>query len=63
MPSENYRFYCLDGTGRLHLAEWFAACSDQDAIEHIRARHPDSTCEIWQGKRLVASISPLLLQA
>lgn len=58
MPSENYRYYCLDSTGRLHEAAWFIAESDEDAMAQIEAKHPDSKCEIWQGKRLVASISP-----
>ena len=63
MPSENYRYYCLDGVGRLHDAAWVHSDSDEDAIAQIRARHPDSRCEIWQGKRLVASILPERLRA
>lgn len=59
MPSENYRYYCLDGAGRLHDAAWFKAESDEDAIEQIKAKHPDSKCEIWRGKRLVAALSPM----
>ena len=49
MSQENYRYYCLDHTGHLHSA---------DAIAQIVAKHPDSKCEIWQGKRLVAAVSP-----
>lgn len=60
MPLENYRYYCLDGTGHLHSAEWFSAQSDEEAIAQIRARHPDAKCEIWQGKRLVATLSARL---
>ena len=63
MPSQAYRYYCLDGTGRLHDAEWFAADSDEQAVEHVRSKHPDSKCEIWKGGRLVASVSPFSLQA
>ena len=58
MPSENYHYYRLDGTGRLHEPAKFAADSDEDAIAQIETKHPDSKCEIWQGKRLVASIQP-----
>lgn len=58
MPSDNYRYYCLDRAGHLHEAEWFAAANDEDAVEQIEAKHPQSHCEIWQGKRLVASLSP-----
>ena len=53
-----YRFYCLDSTGRLYGAEWFHAENDADAISLIETKHPRDTCEIWQGKRLVAKISP-----
>lgn len=63
MPSENYRYYCLDGRGHLHSAEWFEAESDEHAISQIEAKHPDGTREIWQGKRLVAKLSPIRLQA
>jgi hypothetical protein len=63
VPSKDYRFYCLDAAGRLHDAEWFAATSDQDAIEQIQSKHPDSKCEVWHGARLVASISPAQLRA
>jgi len=63
MPQENYRYYCLDGQGRLHDAAWFAAESDQDAVEHVTAKHPDSKCEIWQGKRLVAALAPMRRRA
>jgi hypothetical protein len=58
MPSENYRYYCLDGTGRLHYAAWFHAENDADAIKQIEDKHPGDKCEIWLGKRLVATLSP-----
>jgi hypothetical protein len=57
MPSDNYRYYCLDGTGHLHSADFFHAASDEDAIAQIEAKHPEALCEIWQGKRLVATVS------
>ena len=63
MPPNNYRYYCLDGAGQLHGAEWFHAESDEDAVAQIEAKHPDGLCEIWQSKRLVAKISPRRLQA
>jgi len=63
MPSENYRYYRLDSSGCLHEAEWFDAAGDEDATAQIRDRHPDARCEIWHGQRLVASISPVRLQA
>jgi hypothetical protein len=58
MSSENYRYYFLDSTGRLHGAEWLEAENDEDAVAQIEARHPDALCEVWQGNRLVAKVSP-----
>ncbi len=63
MSLETYRYYCLDGTGHLHSAEWFEAETDEDAIEQIEASHPDSLCEIWLGGRLVAKLLPRRRQA
>lgn len=63
MSEGNYRYYCLDGAGRLHSAEWFDAENDEDAVAQIEAKHSDAHCEVWQGKRLVAKISPRRLQA
>lgn len=63
MSSENYRYYCLDSTGHLHFAEWFEAEHDEDAIAQIEAKHPRELCEIWQGTRLVAKLSPERLSA
>ena len=63
MSQENYRYYCLDGAGHLHGAAWLDAETDEEAIAHLEAKHPDSKCEIWQGRHLVASISPKRLSA
>jgi hypothetical protein len=53
---QSYRYYCLDGAGKLHNAEWLEANSDEEAVEFIRAKHPDGQCEIWEGQRLVAKV-------
>jgi hypothetical protein len=63
MPSENDRYYRLDGVGHLEGAEWFEAENDENAIAHISLKYPDDKCEIWKGQRLVASISPKRRQA
>ena len=63
MPSENYRYYCLDAAGCLHDAEWFEAASDEEAVALVSEMHPDAKCEIWHGQRLVAATSPVQLQA
>ena len=63
MSLETYRYYCLDGVGHLHGAEWFEAESDGDAVALIGARHPHALFEVWQGRRLVAKPPPSRVQA
>lgn len=63
MPRQDYRYYCLDGSGHLHETEWFQAANDEDAIAQISAKHPDSKCEIWRGSRMVGSLPSELLRA
>ena len=58
MAPDGYRLYRLDRGGMIHDAEWFQAADDADARTRIEAKHTDSTCEIWQGKRLVAKVWP-----
>ncbi len=58
MSSEEYRYYRLDGDGRLHCAEWISAVDDEQAVELIRVSHPDAKCEVWKGTRLVAKLVP-----
>jgi hypothetical protein len=62
MPG-SYRYYCLDRAGRLHDTKWFEAQSDEHAIAMIEDQHSGSLCEIWDGRRLVASLSPVRLRA
>lgn len=53
----DYRLYCLDGAGRISLAQWIEANSDEEAIALVREMKPDALkCEIWQGPRLVARL-------
>ena len=58
MSSITYRYYCLDATGRLHDAHWFDAGSDEEAVAHVQAKHPDGKSEVWQEQRLVAALAP-----
>jgi len=54
----SYRLYCLDGTGRISLADWIEADSDEDAIVKARAvKDAAGKCEIWLQNRLVARIN------
>ena len=63
MSQTTYRYYHLDGVGHLHGAEWFQAASDEDAVAQVEIMLPEALCEIWQGTRLVAKLSPRRLQA
>jgi hypothetical protein len=52
-----YRLYCLDGTGRISLADWIEATTDDEAIKEARhIKHGAVKCEIWQKDRLIAQI-------
>jgi hypothetical protein len=53
-----YRLYCLDGAGRISLAEWIEADSDEDALAKARSMgHGALKCELWQRNRLVARLT------
>ena len=56
MPT--YRYYCLDGAGQIHNAEWFDADDDSHAVALIQDLHPDSHCEVWKGNHMVGATSP-----
>ena len=53
----HYRLYCLEATGSISLAEWIEALDDADALRQARDLKPGALkCEIWCGKRPVATI-------
>ena len=53
----DYRLYCLDGTKRIQrAADVISATTDDDAVAQARALAKPTACEIWQGRRLVATI-------
>jgi hypothetical protein len=58
----NYRYYCLDGAGRIHDAKWFDAASDEEALSMVRQMHPDGHCEVWLGRQMIGSIKPDQIQ-
>ena len=52
-----YRLYCLDGAKRIQrAAEVITAPSDEDAVAIAGGLDMPTACELWQGRRLVASI-------
>ena len=56
----NYRLYCFDGVGKVWAPDWLRASSDDEAIALAQAMDVGVKCEIWEGKRLVATIEPRL---
>lgn len=54
----DYRLYCLDGSGRIDLADWIDASDDEEAIRRARELKPNvQRCEIWLKDRLVARLN------
>ena len=58
MSSEesNYRVYCHGGANKVVNAEWVDARSDEEAVAFVEATYPSYDCELWEGRRLVATI-------
>lgn len=53
----DYRFYCMDKDGRINLADWIEAATDEDAIRQARTIKPDAIkCEVWLLDRLVVKL-------
>ena len=54
---QDYRLYCLDGAKHIaRAADVIRADSDEDAVIAARRLGKPTACEIWQGRRLVATI-------
>ena len=57
-----YIVYRLDGTGRIHGAEWLTAVDDRFALEGARSisgsRDWFGGCEVWQLDRKVGRVVP-----
>lgn len=53
-----YRLYCLNGDGHIDLAEWIEASDDVDAVTKARQMKARSKrCEVWDRKRLIATLT------
>jgi hypothetical protein len=55
LPS--YRFYRLDGAGRISAADWIDAVDDDDALLKARAQCPSAPYELWLRNRLIEEAS------
>ena len=52
-----YRLYCLDFDGTSVAAEWIEAANDSEALQRARAMQGLRRCEVWQGHRLIATLT------
>jgi hypothetical protein len=50
-----YRIYRLDENRRIIKADWIAADSDAEALDHARQRSAGAPFELWERNRLVGS--------
>jgi hypothetical protein len=54
----DYRIYCLDGAGTISFAEELSASSDEEAIAKAhQLKRKTLKCEVWRGRKLVATLS------
>jgi hypothetical protein len=56
-PLKTYRICCYDACHKILTADFLDASDDEDAIARAQHRGFGSTCEIWDGSRLVALLS------
>jgi hypothetical protein len=56
MSVSAYRFYRLDGAGKISNAEWVEATDDSDAIRQVRELKLRTASEIWQGNRRITRV-------
>lgn len=52
----DYRLYSYDGAGKVWAADWIAAASDDEAIAAAQSLNTGVKCEVWKGKRYVATV-------
>ena len=48
-----YRFYRLDGAGRISAAEWIDAADDDDARSKAGTQAPSGRYELWERHRMI----------
>ena len=52
----DYKLFCFDGAGKLWVDDWIVADTDEQAIAAARAVKDAAKCELWEKKRLVATL-------
>jgi len=53
---KHYRVYCYDAAHKIVTADWLDAIDDEAAIAAARELGFGTKCELWDGKRMVASL-------
>jgi hypothetical protein len=54
----DYRVYLLDKQQKISNATWVKCDSLEEAIEQVATRTPETTYEIWDGPRRLATVEP-----
>lgn len=54
-----YRFYRLDGLGRICAAEWVDAADDEEARSKVRTQTVGGQYELWERNRLLERVTGL----
>lgn len=52
----DYRLYCYDGAGKIWVADWIEADTDEEAIATARLIKAAMRSEVWHRDRLVATL-------
>jgi hypothetical protein len=60
---KTYRVYCFDGIKGMVTADWIKAATDEEAVAKAEAKGFASQCEVWEGRRLIAELTPSRQQA
>ena len=53
-----YRLYCLNDAGRFTRVHEIKANNDAEALARARAMKLPTKCELWEGRRKVATLEP-----
>jgi len=55
---DDYRLFCIDGSGRFTMSHEFEAADDAEALAKARGMRLSVKCELWQRSRMVAVLEP-----
>lgn len=55
-PLKTYRVYCYDSVQHIVSSDIVEAASDEEVIAQVTAAGFVTSCEIWEGNRLVTQL-------